>query len=111
MRLPPFAGGVIAAFILAGMASAHAADGTSTVTISHDPIRCIVANQFTRVTAVLSPAEDVGRGRVVFHARGQKGWYSVRLKPAAEAQAAILPKVKLSVDAVEYYLEVLDRRS
>lgn len=76
------------------------------VSIAHQEITCIVANQLARVSTRLEPAEFVGRVRAYFRGGGTSHWYYVELSGTGGDRSALLPRAKASLRTVEYYLEV-----
>ncbi|MGE0453439.1 MAG: hypothetical protein AB7O37_00305 [Vicinamibacteria bacterium] len=74
--------------------------------IEHDPVGCVRAERFPRLTARLPDA--TGRARVYFRASGTATWYFVEMKPEAGLYAAALPKPKRSTKSFDYYIEALD---
>jgi hypothetical protein len=76
--------------------------------IDHKPVACVVAEQFPRLEARLTPADGIGRARVFFRAEGGPAWYAVAMKREGDVFAAALPKPKKSLKRFQYYLEVAD---
>src|SRR5262245_36723510 len=77
-------------------------------TITHDAVGCVVAEEFPRFTARVSPPEAVGRARVLFQAEGDRHWYAVAMSREGEAFTAVLPKPKATLARFRYYIEVAD---
>jgi PKD repeat protein len=97
--------------------SVAAAEGLA---INHNDVACIVAGEYSRLTACFSPAADVARARIYFRPETLTSWYYVemgaeRVERASDAacHAGILPKAtsKLIDKRVFYYVEAFDRRS
>jgi len=76
--------------------------------IDHKAVGCVVAEQFPRLEARLTPADAVGRARVFFSTGSRPVWYAVAMKRDGEVFAAALPKPKKSLKQFRYYLEVAD---
>jgi hypothetical protein len=98
-----------AALAVAGGGPAPAAPAASPVAIAHDAVACIVADRHPQVDACLSPAESVGRAQVHFRAGGTVAWYAVDLKPEGRCFRGLLPRPLRTTQAVEYYVDVVDR--
>src|SRR6185436_13953813 len=62
------------------------------ITIQHDPIGCVVAGRFPKITACFAPAASVARARVYFKAETGPDWYWVEFPTGAPCPTAILPK-------------------
>ena len=77
--------------------------------IDHRAVDCVVAGSFPRLEARLTPAETVGRARVVFRGETDTHWYSVTMKPADAGFTGVLPKPLKSLRKFVYYIEVTDR--
>lgn len=77
--------------------------------IQHRPVSCLVADQFPRFEAAFTPADAVGRARLVFRPRGGRHWYSVAMMPEGGTLAGVLPSPKKSLESLDYYVEVTDR--
>ena len=93
----------VSAFCLFAGTSASATE------IAHDGVACVIAGSFPRLEARLTPADSVGRARVVFRAEAGPHWYSVAMQPAGDGFAGVLPKPLGSLKRFVYYLEVTDR--
>ena len=92
-----------------GIAGTEAAAADAPVAIAHDDVSCIVANRHPQVDACLTPAESVGRAQVHFRAGGTDAWYAVDLKPEGRCFRGLLPRPLTTTQAVEYYVDVVDR--
>jgi hypothetical protein len=77
-------------------------------TIDHAAVACAAAERFPRLEARLTPAESVGRARVLFRPEGGPHWYAVGMVRAGDVFAAALPKPKKSLRSFRYYLEAAD---
>ena len=82
--------------------------------IDHKPVGCVVAGKYPQLSACFTPASQVARARVYFHAEGVRDWYYVEMKSEALCYAAALlrPSKKLAEQKkrLEYYVEVTSRR-
>src|SRR5229473_4943734 len=58
--------------------------------IDHQPIGCIVADKYPRLSACFKPSSQVARARVYFHAEGVRDWYYVEMKSAVPCYEAAL---------------------
>jgi hypothetical protein len=85
-----------------------AAGVSAATTIDHRPVGCVVAEEFPRFEARLTPPDSVRRARVFFRADATPTWYAVALKPEGTVFAAALPKPQKSLRKFTYYLEVAD---
>src|SRR5262249_58085781 len=81
------------------------------VTIDHNPVGCMVAGKYPRLSACLSPQSQVKRARVYFRPEDASIFYYVEMKPSAPCFEGILPKPtrKLVGKKVFYYLDAADR--
>ena len=79
------------------------------VTIDHREVSCLVAEEFVRVDACLTPAGKVARTQVHFRASETSPWYSVDMRPEGSCMSAVLPKPKSSTRQVQYFIYALDR--
>jgi hypothetical protein len=77
-----------------------------TVAIEHQPIGCMVADNFPELSACFRPGSDVARARLQFRAAGTIHWYYVEMVPGGACHSAVLPKPKSSTKAIEYYIDV-----
>jgi hypothetical protein len=68
----------------------------------------VIADQFPRLEAGLSPEDGVGRARIHFRPEGGANWYSVPLKKEGASFAGVLPKPRKQLAAFDYYIEVTD---
>ncbi|HET7294943.1 MAG TPA: hypothetical protein VFM88_21165 [Vicinamibacteria bacterium] len=95
---------------LAAAASAAAEEAPAPVRIEHRALECVSAEAFPRITAKLTPAEDVTLAWVYFRGKPDTGWYSVRLRPDDQGYSATLPRPKW-LKRFSYYIEVSDRQA
>jgi hypothetical protein len=93
------------AFLTAGPARAQGPE------IAHDPIGCVIAGQFPKMTACFRPLGNVARGRVYFKPEGTPAWYYVEMKADAPCYGGVLPKPsKALIDKkILYYVQVVDK--
>jgi hypothetical protein len=77
--------------------------------IDHRAVDCVVAGSFPRLEARFTPADTVGRARVVFRAESGPHWYSVAMQSTEGGFAGVLPKPLESLKRFVYYIEVTDR--
>lgn len=105
MRLP-----VLAA--LASVLATPALVPAQTSGIEHEPVACLVAGKFPRLSACVPEPDGVGNARAYFRAEGTETWYHVVMSREAACFAAALPKPKRDLlgKRVEYYLEADHRR-
>src|SRR6185436_9464798 len=96
---------VLGGLVLACLAT-PAADATE---IDHKAVGCVVAEQFPRLEARLTPADSVGRARIFFRTEGGPSWYAVAMKREGDVFLAALPKPKKSLKQFHYYVEVADK--
>lgn len=83
--------------------------GDAAVEIDHEPVGCIVAEQYPKLDACLAPDANVGRGYVHFRALGTEPWYAVELKRDGACYSTLLPKPKRTTREIQYYVDVVDR--
>ena len=80
--------------------------------IEHQPVSCLVAGKFPRMSACVPEPEGVANARVYFRAEGTGTWYHVIMSRDAACFSASLPKPKRDLLGrhVEYYVEADHRR-
>src|SRR5260370_7651861 len=85
---------------------AASSDGVS---IDHSAVSCVLAGQYPRMHARITPPEGLNRARLYFRAAGSGGWYFVEMKPGTETGPfdATLPKPKHTMRALDYYIEAI----
>ncbi len=88
---------------------AASSDGVS---IDHSAVSCVLAGQYPRMHARITPPEGLNRARLYFRAAGSGGWYFVEMKPGTESGAfeGTLPKPKHTMRALDYYIEAISDR-
>jgi polysaccharide export outer membrane protein len=95
------------------MADMIAAMLVATVSISHEPVTCLVKDRFALVEATLEPAAEVATARVYFKAAEATDYYAVDMALTlgtlnrAGRFSAKLPKAKEKAGAVTYFIEVV----
>jgi hypothetical protein len=103
MTLRTILGGAGLSFLALATAAAQ------TVSIEHDPIGCIVANNYPELNACFRPSSDVARARVQFRAAGTLPWYYVEMHQGGACFSGMLPKPESSTRAIEYYIDVASK--
>jgi hypothetical protein len=105
------------AAVLWGVPPAAAQD----LVIGHVAIRCVVAGKYPKLSACFSPASDLAGARVYFHGEGAAEdtgedtgegtteWYFVEMTSDAPCFQGTLPRPKLSLEALRYYVEGVGR--
>jgi len=78
---------------------------SSAITIEHAGVTCLVAGQFPRFEARLSPAESVGHARLHFRPDATEKWYAVVMKPEGLVFSAVIPKPKKRLKKLNYYID------
>ena len=78
--------------------------------IDHEPVGCIVAEQFPRFEACVGDASQVARARVLFKAQGPH-WYWVAMEPVAGGSCfqGTLPQPRKDTERIHYYIDTLGR--
>jgi hypothetical protein len=97
----------LAVFCVLLLAAPHV--GAQGLEIDHQPIGCLVADNFPELSACFKPASDVARARLQFRAAGTAPWYFVEMQAGGACYTAILPKPKSSTKAIEYYVDVASK--
>ena len=83
--------------------------GSQGVTIEHGEIACVVAGQFPRIDARITPAEQVAKARTFFHADDDALWYFVEMKAEAGVFQGVLPRPLKTAKRIHYYIETTDK--
>jgi polysaccharide export outer membrane protein len=78
----------------------------ASVGITLPPIKCLVADRFPQIEAVIVPAAS--KARVFFKGAGGSAYYYVDMVPKVGRFVAKLPKPKEKAGPVTYYIEVVD---
>jgi hypothetical protein len=86
-------------------ALAAVAEAESALIIDHEPIGCMVANQFPLIDASVEPLVRVARARVYFKAGDSPVWYYVEMTYVEGRFLAKLPRPQLKASPVSYYIE------
>jgi hypothetical protein len=97
----------LAVFLSAGSLGVDAA--AQAPSIEHRPVHCLVADRFPVIQARITPAQQLGRARLLFRAAGTPAWYFVDMRAERGAFVGTLPKPLASTKAIEYYIESVDR--
>src|ERR1043165_2598496 len=71
-----------------------AAPAVHATEIDHKAVGCVVAEQFPRLEARLTPADSVGRARIFFRTEGGPSWYAVAMKREGAVFLAPFPQPK-----------------
>jgi hypothetical protein len=78
--------------------------------IVHDPLPCLTTSTAPRVDASITPADRVASARVYWRiGHGPPAFYYTTMTGAAGHFEALLPRVTVVADSIEYYIEALDR--
>jgi hypothetical protein len=93
----------------AGSLSVAAADPAGRIAIAHDAVGCVLADRHPRISACVTPPENLGRAQVLFRVDESSAWYSVALQPDAGCLSALLPKPLPTISGFQYFIEALDR--
>ena len=83
--------------------------GATTLSVDHDPVSCMVANEYPRIDACLIPEPSVQAGRVYFHSAQGSEFYYVEMQLEAGCYVGTLPRPNLDAGPVTYYVEGLGR--
>jgi hypothetical protein len=85
--------------------------------IDHKAVGCVIAGQYPKFVACLSPAADIAKAEVVFNATVVEGVpnppahkYTVPFKAEAPCFAAILPKPSKKMKEMVYHVHATDRQ-
>ncbi len=104
---------VIVALALGGVPAAPAQDvgsiesEASALSLSHDPVTCMVANAFPQVDASLTPQPSVQSARVYFRSALGPDFYYVEMQPEAGRFVGTLPRPNADAGPITYYVEGL----
>jgi hypothetical protein len=90
----------------ATLAVALSPGGNDPPWIAHDGVECVVAERFPRIEARIEGA--VARARVLFRGAGAEEWYEVAMKLEGGAWVGVLPQPKRTLNAFDYYIDVID---
>jgi hypothetical protein len=80
----------------------------------HEAPSCVVAEAFFRVSAVIAPAGQAVRARVLFRSEAGggdaagAGWWAVPMTREGDGFTALLPRPRISAGSVRYRIEVTD---
>ena len=87
-----------------------AASGGGRASIEHRQVGCLVAEEFAKVEACITPAESAARTQVHFRASEKSPWYSVDMRSDGKCLSAVLPKPKKTTKQIQYFIYSLDRQ-
>jgi len=87
-----------------------ASGGSGRASIEHRQVGCLVAEEFAKVEACITPAESVARTQVHFRASDKSPWYSVDMRSDGKCLSAVLPKPKKTTKQIQYFIYSLDRQ-
>ena len=80
--------------------------------IQHQAPSCVVAEAFPRISALITPADQVVRARVLFAPEESvspaAGWYAVPMVRQGDSFVAVLPRPRISARRVHYAIEATD---
>jgi PKD repeat protein len=94
---------------LPGTCAIAAALETPPPAIAHDPLRCVQASEFPRVSAGVSSTVGVRGARVYFRAHGYPDWYYVDMRVLEGTRyLALLPRPLPETKQLDYYVHALD---
>jgi len=82
-----------------------AAEADSAMIIDHEPVGCMVANQYPLIDASVEPLVRVARARVYFKAGSSPLWYYVEMTYVEGRFVAKLPRPQMKASPVSYYVE------
>jgi hypothetical protein len=85
------------------------AQASSGLVIDAHAVDCVVAGQYPRFDASVSPGPQVAQVQLLFRPKGFVGWYSVVMSGAGDLFSGVLPRPKKSLAEIEYYMEATDR--
>lgn len=75
-----------------------------TVVIDHDAVNCMVANEYPRLDAALSPLDRVANARIYFKSN-KSPFYYVMMEPRGGSLSGRLPRPRLDAGPITYYIE------
>jgi hypothetical protein len=103
-------GSVLTASISSRPVQAVALAAFAPPVIAHDPLSCMVSNEFPRIDAgVISASAQVERVRVYFKAHQHTAWYYVDMKEMNAARyLALLPQPLPETRQLDYYVHAID---
>src|SRR5688500_5510632 len=79
--------------------------------IDHKAVGCIVAGQFPRLNACLTPLSQVAGAKLFFRPETVSHWYYVNMVSGTPCHAGVMPKPsgRLVGKKIYYYVEAQDR--
>ena len=84
--------------------------GAEGVAIEHSPVGCVVVGKHPQLVACFSPQAQLARAHVYFRAEGTPSWYYVRMASGAPCFVGTLPKPKLGIQKLNYYVQVWEHQ-
>jgi outer membrane biosynthesis protein TonB len=94
---------------LAALAARAASAAEVPLTVVHDAPDCVLGERRARIVACITPASQVAKAAVSFHAGGSSAWTSVPLVSDMPCFAAVLPRPPAGAAALVYVVEATDR--
>lgn len=79
----------------------------SALSLSHDPVTCMVANAFPQIDASLIPEPSVQSAKVYFRSALGPDFYYVEMQREASRYVGTLPRPNANAGPVTYYVEGL----
>lgn len=79
------------------------------LTIEHHAPGCVAAEAYPRLSACFRPDGALSRGRVYFRPLGAPDWFYVEMTGEPPCLAAVLPRPRKDLGAIEYAISGVDR--
>jgi len=86
-----------------------AGTASSSVSIDHAQVGCVVASGYPQFEARFDPSAEVARARLYFRASNTPNRYYVEMAPQAAAWRGTILKPRPEPERIDYYIEVTDR--
>ena len=80
----------------------------TTLSIDHRATGCVAAERHPVIQARITPAQNIGRARVVFRAGQTAHWYAVEMQAEGTTFRGTLPQPLKATRGIEYYVEAID---
>lgn len=90
---------------VASLVLAPIGPASSELSIRHDPVGCLLANEHGEIEAVIRPAINVKRARVFFKGARDDSYHYVEMAPEIGRFVACLPRPYPDASPVDYYIE------
>lgn len=74
------------------------------LSVQHDPVQCIIAGKYPKLSACFTPLGALKDAKVYFRGTGPT-WYSVNMALEGQCSVGILPKPLKSLPEMHYYIE------